>query len=157
MKGPLNYMHAFQCSNYLVNHMKGSGGERKRDLIAACGGAIDKILARYEEVGLKRGRKRFMGYIYFWAIFNLKIKFKKKTTRCSWQFGEKVQKCRKHYAGHLDIFFFGRKVARPSEFAEFVFLKYKRCFQVESIDENPNMPLVMDALKQMKTHLSASK
>ncbi|EPB73035.1 tetratricopeptide repeat protein [Ancylostoma ceylanicum] len=65
------------CTNYLVNHMKGSGGERKRDLIATGGSAVDKILARYEEA--------------------------------------------------------------------------------ESIDENPNIPLVMDAVKQMKTQLSTSK
>lgn len=71
-----------------------------------------------------------------------------------WRKSAKMQKTLRRSPRH---FFFGRKVARPSEFAEFVFLKYKRCFQVESIDENPNMPLVMDALKQMKTHLSASK
>ncbi|KAL6733320.1 hypothetical protein Aduo_003974 [Ancylostoma duodenale] len=65
------------CTNYLVNHMKGSGGERKRDLIAASGSAVDRILARYEEA--------------------------------------------------------------------------------ESMDENPNIPLVMDAVKQMKTQLSTSK
>ncbi|VDL76293.1 unnamed protein product [Nippostrongylus brasiliensis] len=38
------------CSNYLSNHVKGSGGDKKRDLTVAGGNAADKILARYEEV-----------------------------------------------------------------------------------------------------------
>ncbi|ETN86152.1 hypothetical protein NECAME_06033 [Necator americanus] len=42
------------CTNYLSNHMKGSGGDKKRDLIAAGGSAIDKILAIYEEYRLKK-------------------------------------------------------------------------------------------------------
>ncbi|KAJ1366164.1 hypothetical protein KIN20_026768 [Parelaphostrongylus tenuis] len=38
------------CSTYLTSHMKGSGGEKKRNLVVAGGMAADKILARYEEV-----------------------------------------------------------------------------------------------------------
>ncbi|XGW11549.1 hypothetical protein V3C99_012771 [Haemonchus contortus] len=38
------------CTNYLTHHMKGSGSDKKRDSIGAGSSAIDKILARYEEV-----------------------------------------------------------------------------------------------------------
>ncbi|KHJ97539.1 tetratricopeptide repeat protein [Oesophagostomum dentatum] len=65
------------CTNYLANHLKGSGGEKKRELVAAGGSAVDRILAKYEEI--------------------------------------------------------------------------------EGTDENPNISLVMDAVKQMKTQLSTSK
>ncbi|KJH42804.1 1-pyrroline-5-carboxylate dehydrogenase [Dictyocaulus viviparus] len=38
------------CATYLTNHMKGTGGEKKRNLMSAGSAAIDKVLARYEEV-----------------------------------------------------------------------------------------------------------
>uniref|UniRef100_A0A0K0DGS8 ER membrane protein complex subunit 2 n=1 Tax=Angiostrongylus cantonensis TaxID=6313 RepID=A0A0K0DGS8_ANGCA len=38
------------CATYLANHVKGSGGEKKRNLVASGGAAAEKILARYEEV-----------------------------------------------------------------------------------------------------------
>ncbi|VDO94644.1 unnamed protein product [Heligmosomoides polygyrus] len=44
------------CTNYLSNHLKGSAADKKRDLIVAGGSAIDKILARYEEIDQLRKR-----------------------------------------------------------------------------------------------------